>query len=79
LGIRINSISLGNVLFDGSVWDKKLKNDEQSTRRLIKERVAMGVFGSLDDVANLALFLSSEVSKFTTGASYVLDGGQVHQ
>ena len=78
-GIRINSISLGNILFDGSVWEKKLIQDESTVRKMINEKVALGRFGQLDDVANLTLFLSSNLSKFVTGSIYVLDGGQVHQ
>ena len=27
-GIRINGVSPGNILFEGSVWDKKLKEEK---------------------------------------------------
>ena len=34
-GIRINAIEPGNILFPGSVWDKRSKTDPQTTRKFL--------------------------------------------
>ena len=33
-------------------------------------------FGNPDEIANGALFLSSDYANFVTGANFVIDGGQ---
>ncbi len=75
-GIRINSIAPGNINFKGSVWEKKLENDPLSVKELLENQVPLKKFGSIDDIANLALWLASDLSKFVTGAIYAVDGGQ---
>jgi len=73
--IRINTLALGNILFEGSVWNKKLKNNNNNTLEYIKHNVIMNKFGSIDDVFNAVDYLIN--SKFITGSVHVLDGGQV--
>lgn len=77
LGIRINAISPGNILFEGSVWDRKLNEDSKSVEDFLKRDVALAKLGVPQDVANLALWLASPVASFTTGGIFVTDGGQV--
>lgn len=59
--------------------------DTEGMRRLaptreIEERIAASIplrrFGSKDELADLALFLSSDAASYITGAAYVCDGGQ---
>ena len=35
----------------------------------------MGRLGTAEEIAALALYLASDESAFTTGASYIIDGG----
>ena len=35
----------------------------------------MGRLGTAEEIAALALYLASDESTFTTGASYIIDGG----
>lgn len=74
--VRINIISPGNIIFPGGSWEKKLKNNPRYVKKLISDKVPMNTFGEPKDIANAALFLSSNKSKFTTGATLVIDGGQ---
>ena len=74
--VRINAIAPGNILFEDSVWDKKLKNDKESVNRLLNEEVPLKDFGSPQDVANLATFLSSPLASNITGEVMITDGGQ---
>ncbi len=74
-GILINSIAPGNIYFKGSIWEKKLKKNKRKIKKFLHENVPMEKFGSIDDIFELCYFLSSEKS-FSTGATFVIDGGQ---
>jgi len=74
--IRFNSVSPGNVIFDGSQWEEKLKLDEKKTSNYIKQNVPMGKFIEPQDVAEMVYYLSSKNSRFITGQNFVIDGGQ---
>ena len=75
-GVRFNAISPGNVMFNGSTWHTKLKNNEAEVNKFIIDNVPMGVFIEPEDVAEAVLFLASNKSRFTTGAIINVDGGQ---
>ena len=77
-GIRINAIAPGNILFDGSIWQRKLVEDSISVEQMLHRDVALAKLGTPTDVANLALWLSSPAASFCTGSIFVADGGQVH-
>ena len=74
--IRINAIAPGNIFFDGSTWDQKLKADEEVVQNMLKEKVALQKFGTPEDVANLVEYFLSSKSSFASGAIWTLDGGQ---
>lgn len=74
-GILINSIAPGNIYFKGSVWEKKLKKNKKKIKKFLHENVPMEKFGSIENIFELCYYLSSEKS-FSTGATFVLDGGQ---
>jgi 3-oxoacyl-[acyl-carrier protein] reductase len=76
MGVRINSIAPGNIMFDGSVWEKKIKEDQNSVKKLLAEEVPLGRLGTPDDVANAVAFLASSISAFITGTTIIVDGGQ---
>lgn len=78
-GIRINGVAPGNIVFEGSVWDKKIKQDVLIVEKMLSERVPLNRLGSPNDVASLVLWLSSPVSSFVTGSIYITDGGQTHK
>ena len=76
MGVRINSIAPGNIIFSGSVWEEKIREDRNSVEKLLAEQVPLGRLGTPDDVANVAAFLASSISSFITGATIIVDGGQ---
>jgi 3-oxoacyl-[acyl-carrier protein] reductase len=77
-GVRINAIAPGNILFNGSAWERRLLEDEGAIRSMLDKNVALSSFGTPQDIAGLTVFLASESAKFATGGIWVLDGGQVH-
>jgi len=75
-GVRVNVINPGNVYFEGGNWDRRMREDPDTTRRLIEQRVPMNGFASPEDIAAATLFLLSDKAKFVTGSSLTVDGGQ---
>jgi 3-oxoacyl-[acyl-carrier protein] reductase len=75
-GIRVNTISPGNIFFEGSTWEKKIIKDKKLTKEYIKNNVPLNKFGSKGDIAQLVEYVISEKSSFITGSNFVIDGGQ---
>ena len=77
LGVRINALAPGNILFEGNRWaDSQSKQPDEVQEMLCKE-VALQRFGRLHEVANVAAFLCSSKSGFIAGEVLVADGGQL--
>lgn len=76
-GIRICAVAPGNILFEGSVWSRKLHDDATSVKSMIDNDVSIGSLGEVQDIAEVVTFLSSSSAKFITGNIWVVDGGQV--
>lgn len=74
--IRINGVSPGNVLFEGSVWENKVKQNPLFVKDLLETQVPQKRFGSPEEIADAVLFLCSEQSRFITGEILKVDGGQ---
>lgn len=74
--IRINAVSPGNIYFKNGNWDHKIKKNKKEVTNYIKNNVPLNKFGTTKNVADIVMFLSSELSSFTTGANIIIDGGQ---
>ncbi|MEE8568748.1 MAG: SDR family oxidoreductase [Anaerolineales bacterium] len=81
-GVRVNAICPGAIptpLMDavwserGSALEGRLSVDEIG--RAVIAKTPMGRLGTVDDCANLALFLASEESSWISGVAIPLDGG----
>lgn len=68
--IRVNTI-LPSALTPKSVWYLK----ESKTYDLELSKVALGKFGTPEDIAPTALYLASDESNFITGQTIGVDGG----
>ena len=71
-GIRVNSIHPGLIQTD--MLDDVMKDDEQRRDRM-KQLVPLGSIAEPEDIANMALFLASDESRYATGTEFVVDGG----
>lgn len=76
-GIRINALAPGNLIFEGSVWEKKQKENSAAVNDMLQREVALRRLGKPEEIADFVLFLASPRSAFATGAVFVVDGGQI--
>jgi len=74
-GIRCNAICPGTV--QSPSLDERLAatGDADAARAAFVARQPMGRIGTAEEVANLALFLASDESAYTTGTAIAIDGG----
>lgn len=72
-GLRINAISPGPI--DGTEGFRRLMAPSEAERQAAAEAVPLKRFGTLDDIANLALFLGSPHAGYISGAVIPCDGG----
>jgi len=75
-GIRVNTVAPGNVLFQGSRWEKRLNEQRESVTQMLDAEVPLRRFGTPQEIAALVAFLCSERAAFITGSCFVADGGQ---
>lgn len=71
-GVRVNAISPGPIA-DTEGMRRLAPSDDDETR--IKSRIALRDYGTKTDIAEAALFLSSDNAKYITGTIFNVDGG----
>lgn len=76
LGIRVNVVAPGNIMFPGSVWERKMLHDKSAVNTMLSEQVPLGRFGLASEIAECCVYLSSDEASFITGSTFVIDGGQ---
>jgi NAD(P)-dependent dehydrogenase (short-subunit alcohol dehydrogenase family) len=75
LGIRVNSIAPG---FIKTNMTKGVQEDE-NMNNLIEGMTPLGYMGEPEDIANAAVYLASDDSKYVTGSTMYVDGGWTAQ
>jgi 2-keto-3-deoxy-L-fuconate dehydrogenase len=74
-GIRVNAICPGTI-HTPSLEDRiRAQGDLEKSMAGFMARQPIGRFGTPQEVANLAVYLASDESAFTTGSTHVIDGG----
>jgi NAD(P)-dependent dehydrogenase (short-subunit alcohol dehydrogenase family) len=74
-GIRVNAVSPGPI--ETPIFDKTGMPAEEIQQMAadIVSQVALGRFGTSEEIANAALFLASNESSYVQGQEIVVDGG----
>ncbi|TWI56709.1 NAD(P)-dependent dehydrogenase (short-subunit alcohol dehydrogenase family) [Pseudomonas duriflava] len=73
-GIRVNTVSPGNVYFEDGVWGS-IERDTPETFAQCLAANPMGRMARPDEVAKATVFLASAAASFTTGTNFLVDGG----
>ncbi len=69
--IRVNALCPGPLRTE--LLMKYLNTEEKRQRRLV--HIPMGRFGEAHEIAKAVLFLASDDASFTTGSTFLVDGG----
>ena len=71
--IQVNAIAPGFVktAFSRAIWDNPAIHDA-TVQRIPQRRIA-----NVEELTGIALYLAAPASSFTTGATFVIDGGQL--
>jgi len=69
--IRVNALCPGPLRTE--LLMKYLNTDAKKNRRLV--HIPMGRFGEAEEIANAVAYLASDESSFTTGSTFLVDGG----
>jgi 2-keto-3-deoxy-L-fuconate dehydrogenase len=77
-GIRCNAICPGTVQSPSLEQRLAASGDYGAARQAFVARQPMGRFGRPEEIAELALYLASDASAFTTGQTHIIDGGWIN-
>ncbi len=72
-GIRVNSIAPGPFPTKGA-WERLMPNPE--IEKMFLNKHPMKRYGEAEELANLAIFLMSDLSPYITGECITIDGGE---
>jgi len=72
-GIRLNAIAPGPIPTEGA-FSRLMANPEAETKVL--NRIPLARFGKKEEIANLAIFLLSDLCPYQTGDCVTMDGGE---
>ena len=72
-GIRANTVSPGNTLFEGGSWGDAQQNNPEFFAATLA-LIPTGRMGTTQEMASAVAFLASPVSSFTSGTNLVVDG-----
>jgi len=75
-GIRVNCVAPGSIEFPGGTWEKRKASDPDLYKR-IHASIPFGRLGTVEEVADLVLFLASDRARWVTGQTIAVDGGQL--
>ncbi|MBU8908867.1 SDR family NAD(P)-dependent oxidoreductase [Desertibacillus haloalkaliphilus] len=75
-GIRVNGVAPGSILHPTGNWQKRLDENPEKIESFVASEIPAGRFGTVEEVANVVVFLASEKASWVVGASLNVDGGQ---
>ena len=76
-GIRVNAIAPGPIdnRMIRSIETQISPESPDKIREFLLSKIAMGRYGTNEEVAEMALFLASDAASYSTGGTFMVDGG----
>jgi 3-oxoacyl-[acyl-carrier protein] reductase len=74
--IRVNSVAPGSIEFPGGVWDVRRRENPKLYEGTLRT-IPWGRMGRPEEIANVVLFLASDLAAWITGQTITVDGGQM--
>ncbi len=75
-GIRVNAVAPGSIEFPGGSWEQR-KEQGSPVYDAVLKAIPFGRLGHPEEVADVILFLASPMSRWVTGQTIIVDGGQL--
>ncbi|MGH3432529.1 MAG: SDR family oxidoreductase [Thermocrispum sp.] len=75
-GIRLNAVAPGPIPTDYA-WDMLNPTEKSSVGATQTDQIPMGRTGTIEELANLTIFLLSDACEYLTGQTIAMDGGQM--
>ena len=76
LGIRVNAVAPGSIIFPGGGWERRTREDPDGIARFLEADLPLGRFGRPEEVGRVVAFLASDAASLVLGACLNVDGGQ---
>lgn len=74
--VRVNTVSPGDTLFDGGLWDTVRRHEPQKFEEVLV-RNPLNRLATAEEIARVVAFISSPAASFVAGANWYVDGGSV--
>ena len=76
-GVTLCSVMPGAVAFEGSYWDKFIKEGHPRVNEFLSQHQAVNRFGTPEEIANMVVFLASDKASFMQGVNVPIDGANM--
>lgn len=75
-GVRVNGVAPGSILHPSGNWQRRLKENPDQINAFVKQEIPAGRFGTVEEIANVVVFLASDKASWVVGSTINVDGGQ---
>lgn len=75
-GIRVNSVAPGSILHPTGNWQKRIDENPEKMKKFVEAEIPGGRFGTVEEIANVVVFLASKRASWVVGTTLNVDGGQ---
>ena len=76
LNIVMTAVAPGVVVTESGHWEQMMRESPDHVEKYLRDRTALGRFGTEDEVNDIVVFLASDRASFFHGSVLQVDGGQ---